>query len=132
MQNTPHQRPRVLVIDNEVKVLQEVENVLHGAGFACCCCRTATEALAAIEIAPAELIVCDLHLQGESGMETCQAIQQRSGMENVPVMFLSGAQLPDIIRRSHAAGNAVYCLRKPFSPDVLVELIDQALAVPQA
>ena len=37
-------------------------------------------------------------------------------------MFLSGAQLPDIIRRSHAA-EGIYCLRKPFDPAVLVELI---------
>ena len=46
-------------------------------------------------------------------------------------MFLSGAQLPDIIRRSDAAGG-IYCLRKPFDAQVLTELIDQALGVPQA
>jgi len=47
----------------------------------------------------------------------------------VPVMFLSGAQIPDIIRRSHAAGGTYY-LRKPFDPEVLLELIQKALWMP--
>ena len=34
-------------------------------------------------------------------------------------------KIPDIIRRSHAVG-AAYCLRKPFDPVVLLELIDKA------
>jgi CheY-like chemotaxis protein len=44
-------------------------------------------------------------------------------------MFLSGAQIPDIIRRSHAAGGTYY-LRKPFDPEVLVELVQKALWMP--
>ena len=62
---------------------------------------------------------------------TCRQINQQPGLEDVPVMFLSGAQLPDIIRRSHQAGGT-YCLRKPFDPTVLVELIDRTLAAPAA
>ncbi|MHB8901140.1 MAG: hypothetical protein ACYC6Y_20520, partial [Thermoguttaceae bacterium] len=51
-------------------------------------------------------------------------------LKGVPVMFLSGAQIPDIIRRSHAVGGTYY-LRKPFDPGVLVELVDKALWMPQ-
>ena len=43
-------------------------------------------------------------------------------------MFLSGEQLPDVIRRSYGAGST-YSLRKPFDSAVLVELIDQSLGV---
>jgi DNA-binding NarL/FixJ family response regulator len=50
-------------------------------------------------------------------------------MEDVPVMFISASQLPDIVRRSHEAGGAYY-LRKPLDPEVLVELIDKALWMP--
>ena len=46
-------------------------------------------------------------------------------------MFLSGMQLPDIIRRNYSAGST-YCLRKPFDSAVLLELIDQSLGVPGA
>jgi hypothetical protein len=44
----------------------------------------------------------------------------------VPVMFFSGTQIPDIIRRSDSAG-ASYYLRKPCEAEVLLELIGKAL-----
>jgi DNA-binding NarL/FixJ family response regulator len=50
-------------------------------------------------------------------------------MQDVPVMFVSSTQLPDIVRRSHEAG-AAYYLRKPLDPDVLVELVGKALWLP--
>ena len=120
----------VLVIDDDREVLDEVSGVLCGANLACCCCTTTKEALAAVEATPPDLILCDVHLRGESGLETCQQIKRQPGLEDVPVMYLSAAQLPDIIRRSDAAGG-IYWLRKPFAANVLIELIDQALGVPE-
>jgi DNA-binding NarL/FixJ family response regulator len=44
-------------------------------------------------------------------------------------MFISSAQSPDIVRRSHEAG-AAYYLRKPFDPEVMIELVNKALWMP--
>jgi CheY-like chemotaxis protein len=126
------ERPLVLVIDSEQEVLENVSEVLRGAGFGCCCCTNTEDATAAAIADPPDLIVCDWHLHGENGVETCQQIKQQPGLEDVPVMFLSGVQRPDVIRRAQVIGSGVYCLRKPFAPKVLVELIDQALAVQPA
>lgn len=131
MKNSEQGRPLVLVVDGEQKVLDSIESVLRQGGIRCCCCTTCEEAVAAAAAAPPDLIVCDLNLHGEGGLQTCQRILLQPGLEAVPVMYLSGAQLPDVIRRSHAAGNGIYCLRKPFAPRVLLELIDQALGVSQ-
>jgi CheY-like chemotaxis protein len=131
MSNFESEQPLVLVVDDDRNVLDEVTAVLARASFACCCCATSEEALAAVRATPPDLILCDVNLQGESGLDLCEQIKQLPGMEEVPVMFLSGAQLPDIIRRSHISGG-IYCLRKPFDPEVLVELIDQAIGVPEA
>ena len=129
MKDFGNEQPLVLVVDDERAVLDEVAAVLSRAKLACRCCTTSDEAMAAVAATPPDLILCDVNLRGESGLELCERIKRQPGLEAVPVMFLSGAQLPDIIRRSYAAGGT-YCLRKPFDPDVLVELIDQALAVP--
>lgn len=122
-------QPLVLVVDDEASVLGEVAEVLTTAGFACHCCRTTASALEkAIEKAP-DLILSDINLNGESGLALCERIREEPGLEDVPVMFLSGAQIPDIIRRSHAAGGTYY-LRKPFDPEVLLELVQKALWMP--
>jgi CheY-like chemotaxis protein len=73
-----------------------------------------------------DLIISDINLSGTSGLVLCDEIKRQPGLAAVPVMFLSAAQTPDIIRRSHAAGGAYY-LRKPFDPQVILELIDKAL-----
>ena len=124
------ERPLILVIDNEQEVLNEVTAAFSSAGWSCCCCTRPDDALAAAQESPPDLILCDMGLLGESGPETCQQIKQQPGLEDVPVMFLSAAQTPDIIRRSYLSGG-VYCIRKPFDPGVLVELIESALHTPQ-
>ena len=123
------ERPLVLVVDGEQNVLERISDVLREAKFGCHCCVTADEAITAALACPPDLIVCDWNLDGENGVETCQRIKQQPGLAEVPVMFLSSAQRPDVIRRSLDAGAGVYCLRKPFAATVLVELIDQALGV---
>jgi CheY-like chemotaxis protein len=118
--------PLVLVIADEAALLEQMTSLLAAAEFGCRCCTTTDEAVEAAQETSPGLIVCDVNLQGEGGLETCRRIKELPGMEDVPTMFLSGMQLPDIIRRSHEAGG-IYCLRKPFDPKVLTELIDQAL-----
>jgi two-component system, OmpR family, alkaline phosphatase synthesis response regulator PhoP len=122
------ERLLVLVIDREQGVLDEVSGLLKQAGFECCCCQTSEEATAAALADPPDLIICDWSLRGQDGVGTCQQIKRQPGLEHVPVMFLSGAQRPDVIRRAHVVDNGVYCLRKPFAPKVLVELVDQAMS----
>jgi CheY-like chemotaxis protein len=129
MKDFGNEQPLVLVIDDEQGVLDEVKEVLSQANLACHCCTTCEEAMATAQATSPDLILCDVNLQGISGLDLYERIREQPGLESVPVMFLSGVQLPDIIRRSYADGG-IYCLRKPFDPTVLIELIDQALGVP--
>ena len=119
----------ILLVDDEPEVLGEVSAVLNAAGYVCHCCSTAAQALQrAREISP-DLIISDIQLQGETGLEMCEQLRKELSLYDVPVMFLSGAQIPDIIRRSHAVGGSYY-LRKPFDPEVLLELLQKALWMP--
>jgi CheY-like chemotaxis protein len=124
-----HEQPLVLVVDDEPSVLGEVAQVLTAAGYTCHCCSTAEAALQKAIEDPPELILSDINLNGESGLALCERIREEPGLSDIPVMFLSGAQIPDIIRRSHAVGGTYY-LRKPFDPEVLVELVHKALWMP--
>jgi len=123
------QQALILVIDDEPTVLGEVAATLFGAGYACHCSSTAEAAVAFVKGHEPDLILCDINLAGHSGLELCERIKQDATLVDVPVMFLSGSQTPDIIRRSHPAGGTYY-LRKPIDPEVLVELVDKALSVP--
>ena len=124
-----HEKAVILAIDDEAHVLDELTQALAADGYECYTCDDAGSALEmARQVAP-DLIVSDINIGGASGLELCEQIKAEPGLFDVPVVFLSGAQIPDVVRRAHAAGGAYY-LRKPFDPQVLLELVDKALWMP--
>jgi CheY-like chemotaxis protein len=119
----------ILIIDHDPIMLTGTAAVLHTAGHECHCARNSQAAVKAARTLALDLIICDVSLGGESGLELCRHIRSLPGCMDVPVMFVSSHQVPDIVRRSHEAGGAYY-LRKPFDPEVLIELVGKALWMP--
>ncbi len=120
----------ILVIDDDPDVVAGLAKVLSAAGYVSHCCRDADGAIECVRQTTPDLIISDINLSGHSGLQLCQRLKREEGLSDVPFMFLSGAQVPDIIRRSHEAGGTYY-LRKPFDPQVLLELVDKALWMPE-
>jgi CheY-like chemotaxis protein len=120
----------VLVIDDDPEVVAGLAKVLSAAGYVSHCCRDAEGAIESARQTTPDLIISDINLGGQSGLQLCERIKREEGLLDVPFMFLSRAQIPDIIRRSHEAGGTYY-LRKPFDPQVLLELVDKALWMPR-
>src|SRR5207237_325336 len=92
----------------------------------------ARDRISALRLARTEaldLVICDVNVGGNSGLELSRELRRLPGMQDVPVMFISRTQLPDIVRRSHEAG-AAYYLRKPLDPEVLTDLVGKALWLP--
>ncbi len=125
----PKQSATVLVIDGDALTMTGTAAALHLMGYESYCARDCEAALKAARSTTLDLIICDIHVDGESGMQLIQEIKQEPGQEDVPVIFVSSNQSDDIVQRAHDAGGSYY-LRKPFDPDVLLELVDKALWMP--
>jgi DNA-binding response OmpR family regulator len=122
-------RPVILVLDPDALTLTAIAASLHLTGYECLCARDGEAAVKAALAESLDLIICDVNVDGDRGLEICKQIRELPEREDVPVMFISANQTPDIIRRSHDAGGTYY-LRKPFDPEVLLELVDKALWMP--
>ena len=120
---------KVLVIDDEQELVDELVEFLEQNGFDPTVCMSADTALKAAKSDVFDLIISDINLGTACGLELCQRIHELENANDTPVIFLSGAQIPDIIRRSRLAGGTYY-VRKPFDPDVMIELIDKAMWLP--
>ncbi|HEV3418369.1 MAG TPA: response regulator [Pirellulales bacterium] len=119
----------ILVIDDDPDIIAGLAMVLSAGGYISNCCRDAEGAVECVRKTTPDLVISDINLGGQSGLQLCERLKREEGLFDVPFMFLSGAQIPDIIRRSHEAGGTYY-LRKPFDPQVLLELVDKALWMP--
>ncbi len=122
-------KPVVLVIDDDPDIVASLARVLTTAGYMSMCCHDYDGALESVRGSAPDLIISDINIGGSSGLKLCETIKRDMGMTQIPVIFLSGAQIPDIIRRAHESGGTYY-LRKPFDPQVLLELVDKALWMP--
>ncbi len=125
----PQGNPVVLIIDSDAITMTGVAAVLDMAGYECHCARDREAAMKGAKQLALDLIICDVELEKESGLDLCRDIRQEPNLEDVPVIFVSDSQMPDIVKRSHDAGGFYY-LRKPFDPDVNVELVEKALWMP--
>ena len=119
----------ILAIDAEATALDHLTLVLQGAGYQCVTATSADSAAIAVRRSAPELIICDVNVAGYSGLVMCEELRRHPGLADVPVMFLSANQTPDIIRRTHTAGGTYY-LRKPYDPKVLLQLVERAVYVP--
>ncbi len=119
----------ILALDDELEVLEQLATVLGTAGYTCRCAQNAIAAVQLMREATPHLIIADINLSGKSGLAICEKLTHEAGLEHVPVMFLSAAQVPDVIRRAHADGGTYY-LRKPLDAKVLLELVIRSTATP--
>lgn len=116
----------VLAIDDDPAVVADLARILSVGGYQCHCCRDLEGALDRFRACTPDLVIADLGLVGPNGYRLVEAIWREIGYVDVPMMFLSEAQGPDIIHRHSDAGGA-YFLRKPLDVVVLLELVDKAL-----
>jgi putative two-component system response regulator len=127
--NQPVSGATVLVIDADPLMLTAVAAVLNLSGYECHCARDAEAALKAARGLPLDLILCDVDLDDGSGLALGQELRRVPGCQDLPLIFVSGEPAADMVRRSHDAGG-VYYLRKPYDPEVLLELVEKALWMP--
>jgi DNA-binding response OmpR family regulator len=120
----------ILAIDDHPDVLGEITRILHRVGYECLRALDLGEAATLASRTVPDLIVADAHLMGRHGLSTCEQLRRLLKLEDVPVMFLSSAQSPDIIRRAGTGGGS-YSLRKPFDAPVFVELVERTRRVPR-
>ncbi len=119
----------ILVIDRDPLTLTAVAAALHLVGYEVHCARDSEAALKAARGIQLDLVICDADLEDVSGFDLCREIRDERGLADVPVIFVSARDTDDMIRRTHDEGG-LYYLRKPFDPNVMLQLVDQALWMP--
>ena len=121
---------RVLAIDDHPEVLNEVTRIMHRLGYECQRASDMEEAADCATVHAPDLIIADANLAGRGGIAFCDELRRRCNLEDVPVLFLSSMQTPDIIRRADS-GRGTYYLRKPFDAPVFVELVERTRRTPR-
>lgn len=115
-----------MVVDDDPDQLAALAYRLRKLGYDAASANSGSEAIeSATSIVP-DLVLLDLCLPDVNGFDVCQQLGDSATTCGVPVIILSGVETDDIVRRARTAGCAYY-LRKPYDPNVLLTLIQNAL-----
>lgn len=117
--------PIIHIVDDDPSVAKALRRLLHSWGMQVRTFASGVEFLSALSRShDADCSVIDVQMPGMTGLEV-QERMNRDGMD-VPVIFITAHEEEGVEEHALKAG-AVGFLRKPFTDEVLVGLIRNAL-----
>lgn len=116
----------ILIIDDDSSVCLLLERILSEK-YTVNCCNNAMDALCWLtEGNFPDLIVTDIIMPALTGIELLEKLRESGLFRGIPVVILSGLDDPDKKRRSVELGANSF-LRKPFTPEALLETIHNVM-----
>ena len=127
----PKLTPSVLIIDDSQEILQIASAALATWGYRI---YTAEDIAAAIWTAASrervlDLVICDCFVDQQTGLEVMEAIRSLPRCAEIPAMFMSSHQTPDVILRRYQSTGS-YHIKKPLDIELLLEIADRSLWMP--
>ena len=113
---------RILVVDDDRSLRNLLAQTLEGAGFQTFTAEDGREARLQIEEHRIDLVITDLAMPGEEGMELIRALRREQPA--VKIVAMSGAFGTDVLRAARALG-AHIGLVKPLSEETILRSIEQ-------
>lgn len=120
----------ILVIDDDALVQKTLGAVLECAGHAVHFAEDGREGVQKMRILDPDLIITDIIMPNQEGIETIIAIRKSS--TTVPIIAISGAGSGnlDVLKAAKEFG-ATKTIRKPFGAAALLEMVNACLAMPR-
>ena len=116
-------KTRILVVDDDPRMLRYLRDELSGAGYAPVVTGDAEEVGRLVKMHKPALVLLDLLLPGTDGIALMERVPE---LTDVPVIFISAYGRDETIVRALDAGAADYIV-KPFSPSELTARVRAAL-----
>ncbi len=114
---------KILVVDDEAKIVEVVKSYLENRGYTVCVAYSGRDALEKFEKENPALIVLDLMLPDMTGEEICKQLRKKS---RVPIIMLTAKVEEEDILQGLNMGADDY-VTKPFSPRQLVARVGAVL-----
>lgn len=123
---------RILVVDDDPMVRMAIEVFLQRHGFEVVVADGGEAGLRALDLGSIDLMIIDIFMPRMRGFESIRIFHEHAPA--IPLVAMSGyafanpnTPAPDFLRMALELG-ASRCLRKPFTPNALLAVINECLA----
>jgi len=111
----------IFAVDDE-PAMRRVYNKILDEKFDLHCFDGAKEMLETDGGVKPDLVIIDVGLQGMDGYELCNAFKKNEGMEDVPVIFVTGRDFSEDHGQAFFSGGMDYVM-KPIEEDSFLKLV---------
>ncbi len=115
----------VMVIDDDAGILRMMKTML-GDKFDLVLAPSGSKAVKLFEKKRPDVILLDYEMPEMNGLQTLAAIRGVKGYSDIPVIFLTGANTPDILENIRAANTAGYLMKPADAPDITAAVLKAA------
>jgi PAS domain S-box-containing protein len=120
------ERPRLLLVEDSESNINTLFDYLMARQYRVQVARSGREALQRAQQEKPDLILMDIRLPGENGLEIMRKMKQEQSLHHLPMIALTALAMPGDRERCLEAGASDY-LSKPVSMRDLVEAIEKHL-----
>jgi len=120
--------PKILVADDDPKILELMKMILEKHGFEVMICNDGIEAKKAIDENPLDLIISDYKMPNMDGLQLLKTLREE-GLD-IPFVLLTGHGSIDSTMEAIKLGTVDY-LTKPVNPEEIVLVVQKALNMGQ-
>ena len=117
---------KIMVVDDEKKLLLAVEKYLTAKQFKIIVCNSAKEALNKLKGEQIDLLIVDILMSDMNGYELISYVKKNPRISCIPFIFLTAKGMTKDRIKGFKIGCKAY-LGKPFDPEELVAIIDNIL-----
>jgi HD-like signal output (HDOD) protein/CheY-like chemotaxis protein len=117
----------IMIVEDEVPVRELLVLALEANEFGVVSAGNSSEALACLQSRQIDLLLLDLKLGEESGIELLKTIRGLEGYEKLPVILLTGLASREVVLEAAHLGVQGYVLKHQFSRKDLTARIEQIL-----
>ena len=117
------QNKKILVAEDDVMMVSLLNTLLKMEGYEVVTLRPDANVLEAVRSEQPDVILLDVHLTHQSGLEILDDLRKSPDANDVKVVMSSGANVKDECIRRGANG----FLSKPYMPDDLITILRQAI-----
>ncbi|MBN2061216.1 MAG: response regulator [Deltaproteobacteria bacterium] len=116
---------KILVVDDEKIILDSCKLILTASGFDVVLAKSADSALKVLETQTPDILLMDVKMPDRDGISLMGELKER--FPKIPIVIMSGYMTQEVISESVKKG-AIQVIAKPFTPDELVEVIQEVIS----
>jgi CheY-like chemotaxis protein len=125
----PRLAPSILMVEDDWNLAVLYGRALEGSGCDVTIAETGAAALESASANRPDMIVMDLELPDQHGLEVIRTLRTAPGTADLPMVILSSHHAPDLVKQADELGVLAYLLKLETTPQRFADAVRDLLAL---